>query len=206
MFSLEKLSSLNDLLVGFWKIIYLNILWILFTILGLGIFGIGPATYAISKYLSRWLIYKEEPAVFKSFFTYYKENFLQSMLTSWIIIFIFYVLIVNIFNLQIWYLQIINVLMLIAATVSFTHVFNSMVLLDGETIKDIFRYSMMMGFGYLHYTIILWTVILACYYLMSISYPLLILIVGVGLTALSIAYVAKKIIGDIQTEEQKINI
>src|SRR5699024_5348920 len=47
MFGFEQFLTLNRWLTGFWRLAWLNILWILVTVLGLGVLGIGPASYAL---------------------------------------------------------------------------------------------------------------------------------------------------------------
>lgn len=200
MFSIENLGKMNDRLMGFWKLVYLNILWILFTLLGFGIFGIGPATYAITKYFDQWFRLKNEPPVFKTFWKYYKERFKQSVLVSWILIAVSYILIVNLFNLTTWYLQVANILAFLVLVVGGTHVYTVMAALTFETIPEIVRASIMMGVGYLHYTIILWTVLLGFQYVLSITYPSLLFLFGTGFMSAAIVFVGKRIIVDFEDD------
>lgn len=200
MFSLENLDKMNQRLMGFWKLVYLNILWILFTLLGLGLLGVGPATYALTKYFDQWFRLKNEPPVFKTFWMYYKERFKQSVFVSWILLAVSYVLIVNLFNLTAWYLQVANVLALVVLIIGGTHVYTVMAALTFETIPEILRASLMIGVGYLHYTIILWTVVLGFQYVLSITYPSLLFLFGIGFTIASIVFVGKRIIGDFEDE------
>lgn len=58
-------------------LLYLNLLWILFTLLGLGILGIFPATVSMFTVI-RQLLQKKEPAIFKTFFQTYKEEFFKA--------------------------------------------------------------------------------------------------------------------------------
>ncbi|WP_453991119.1 YesL family protein [Bacillus nitroreducens] len=81
------------------RLAYLNILWILFTIGGLVIFGVFPATIAMLATL-RQFINKNEPPVFKTFWTYYKKEFLGSNKLGLIISVIGLILYMNISFLQ----------------------------------------------------------------------------------------------------------
>lgn len=203
MISLDKMSRMNNYLIGFWKIGYLNLLWIGFSLLGLVIFGVGPATYAITKYYDRWLRCKEEPPVFRTFWMYYKERFKQSLLASWTVLGILYILFVNLFNATIWYVQVANVLMLVTTVVGSTFLYSVMASLKFASLRDVFRASVMMGVGYLHYTIILWTAIFGMYYLLSRTYPSLLILFGIGFITFIIAFVNKHIVSGFEDEAEK---
>lgn len=58
-------------------LIYLNILWIFFTVLGLGLFGAIPATVSMFTVI-RQLLLRQETAIFKTFFQTYKQEFLKA--------------------------------------------------------------------------------------------------------------------------------
>ncbi|MFP5114651.1 YesL family protein [Bacillaceae bacterium C204] len=57
---------------------YLNILWILFTVLGAVAFGIFPATAAMFAVIRKWLIGKNDIPVFKTFWNYYRAEFFKT--------------------------------------------------------------------------------------------------------------------------------
>lgn len=60
------------------KIMYLHILWVLFTLLGLGIFGITPATAAMVSVIHKWFEHDHDIPIFKNFFSFYKKRFLKA--------------------------------------------------------------------------------------------------------------------------------
>ena len=70
---------------------YLNLLWILFSLIGLGIFGIFPATAAVFALLRQEMINEVTPT-FKLFFEYFKKGFWKANLIGWILVFSGYVL------------------------------------------------------------------------------------------------------------------
>ncbi|MDE1548119.1 DUF624 domain-containing protein [Jeotgalibaca caeni] len=65
---------LMSLLFAFSNVVYLNLLWILFSLLGLGIFGVAPASIAVMKCYSDFSINGDYISV-KQFFDFYKQNF-----------------------------------------------------------------------------------------------------------------------------------
>ncbi|GAA0310063.1 putative membrane protein YesL [Gracilibacillus halotolerans] len=54
---------------------YVNLLWIAFTILGLGVFGLFPATVAMFAIIRKWLRGDVDLPVFKTFWELFKKDF-----------------------------------------------------------------------------------------------------------------------------------
>ncbi|WP_347862287.1 DUF624 domain-containing protein [Salimicrobium sp. PL1-032A] len=66
----------NTLAYWLMRAAYINILWILFTILGLGVFGFFPATVAMFSISRQWLVKKDTSlTIFKRFVQVYKQEF-----------------------------------------------------------------------------------------------------------------------------------
>ncbi|UOQ50079.1 YesL family protein [Gracilibacillus caseinilyticus] len=59
---------------------YVNLLWIAFTILGLGIFGLFPATVAMFTLIRQWIMGNTDQPVFAQFWETYKAEFWKSNL------------------------------------------------------------------------------------------------------------------------------
>lgn len=77
---------------GFYKLLewisrlaLLNLLWISFSLLGLVIFGLFPATVAMFAVVRKWMLGKEDVSIFRTFWTAYKQEFLKSNLLGLII-------------------------------------------------------------------------------------------------------------------------
>lgn len=60
------------------RLIYVNLLWIAFTILGLILFGIGPATTALFAVSRKWLMGEREIAIFPTFWESYRKELVTS--------------------------------------------------------------------------------------------------------------------------------
>jgi uncharacterized membrane protein YesL len=67
---------------------YLNILWITFTLLGLILFGIFPATVAMFVIVRKWVQGHRDFHIFKNFWYSYKKEFLKSNLLGLILLII----------------------------------------------------------------------------------------------------------------------
>ncbi|WP_342047959.1 YesL family protein [Bacillus sp. OTU530] len=59
------------------RFMYVNILWILFTLLGLVVLGFFPATTALFAVVRKWVM-KQDIPVFNTFWTVYRSEFLKS--------------------------------------------------------------------------------------------------------------------------------
>lgn len=79
--------------------LYLNILWLLFTLLGLGIFGLFPATVSVFAVI-RQLLQKKEPAIFKTFLQTYKQEFLKANGMGFVLFVFIYLLYMNLLFLD----------------------------------------------------------------------------------------------------------
>ncbi|MGE6629205.1 YesL family protein [Bacillus sp. NPDC077027] len=60
------------------RLAYLNVLWIFFTLLGLGVFGVMPATVAMFAVVKKWGDGNIEEPIFKQFAKVYKEEWCKS--------------------------------------------------------------------------------------------------------------------------------
>ncbi|MCT1576867.1 YesL family protein [Oceanobacillus kimchii] len=57
---------------------YLNILWVAFTILGLGIFGLMPATVAMFAVVRKWNMGEQDITIFPMFWKTFRQEFVKS--------------------------------------------------------------------------------------------------------------------------------
>ncbi|MCT1575736.1 YesL family protein [Oceanobacillus kimchii] len=77
------------------RMAYLNILWGLFTLLGLIVIGFTPATVAMFRVIRKWLKKETEIPIFETFWSTYKEEFLKSNIFTIIIVTIGLILLVD---------------------------------------------------------------------------------------------------------------
>ncbi|MBP3041698.1 YesL family protein [Bacillaceae bacterium Marseille-Q3522] len=59
------------------KLMYVNLMWIICTITGLGVLGIFPATSAMFAVTRRWVIGEKDIPVFRTFWQYFKADFIK---------------------------------------------------------------------------------------------------------------------------------
>lgn len=70
------------------QIAYINILWILFSLMGLVLIGIMPATVAMFAVIRKLMIEEEQVLIFGVFWKRYKEEFVKANLFGYLIMFI----------------------------------------------------------------------------------------------------------------------
>ncbi|MBD8071042.1 YesL family protein [Bacillus sp. PS06] len=93
----------SGLMGGFYKITliisrlaYVNLLWTIFTLAGLVVFGLFPATTAMFAVTRKWVMGEDDIPVFKTFWQSYKSEFLKSNLIGLILIVIGFILFIDI--------------------------------------------------------------------------------------------------------------
>lgn len=69
-----------------YRLAYLNLLWLLFTLVGFIIFGLGPSTLAMYSIMRKWINGEEGFSVFQSFLEYYKSGFKQANVIGLVLI------------------------------------------------------------------------------------------------------------------------
>lgn len=60
------------------KVMFLHLLWIVFSLLGLVVFGIFPATAALFSIIHRWFVDDYEVPIFRNFWVTYKKQFFKA--------------------------------------------------------------------------------------------------------------------------------
>lgn len=74
-FSLNGLFAITEWIT---KLAYLNLLWLGFSLVGLGIFGFFPATVSMFTVARRWLFGETDIPIFPTYWKTYKKEFFKS--------------------------------------------------------------------------------------------------------------------------------
>lgn len=74
-FSINGLFAMTEWIT---KLAYLNLLWLGFSLLGLGIFGFFPATVSMFTVVRKWMIGETDIPIFQTFWRTYKKEFFKS--------------------------------------------------------------------------------------------------------------------------------
>jgi len=199
MFGFEQFLTLNRWLTGMWRLAWLNILWAVVTILGLGVLGFGPASYALAKYMDRWLRHGQTPPVTRTFFRDVVQRRWQPVLIGVVLQGAGAVILVNLMSLTNWYLHVANLGALVVVGILAAYVFAVMAALDLHGLRAQFSGALLLGLGSLHWTIIGTTAVAICYALMfRFAVPLFALF-GAALPAFVVALIVRRILRELQT-------
>lgn len=194
---------------GVWviRLVYLNVLWVLFTLLGLVIFGFMPATVSLFAVLRQWINGNEDFAVFPAFCQYFRQDFFRSNACGLIFILIGFVLRVNIIFLQesphiVFQLMLgITLCLGLLYFIILLYFFPVYVHFD-VSLFQYFKYALIIGLSQLPITIMmtLGSIVVFClYWFLSGLIPLL----CVSLFCLNLMWFGYRSFKNIQYEQQK---
>lgn len=206
------MSSLNGILkwfydLGNWlaRMMYIHILWAIFTVLGLGVFGIMPSTAALFSVMHKWFDDGFDTPIFKRFYTTYKKQFLKSNALGVILlgfgIFLYVDMNISKEIIQSPYVHIILLLfslLFFVTTLYFFPVFARYELKYLYYFKQSFFIALARPFE----TIAMLLCLLILYYFFSFL-PVMLFFAGSTLIAFPIAWFAHRAF--VQIEEKKIN-
>lgn len=89
------MSGLYTLTEWITRFAYVNLLWIGFSLLGLVVFGISPATVAMFTIIRKWIMGDNEIPVFQTFWDSYKKEFLRGNRLGLIIALLAYIIFID---------------------------------------------------------------------------------------------------------------
>ncbi|MFC0558298.1 YesL family protein [Halalkalibacter alkalisediminis] len=152
------------------RLAYINLLWILFTLMGLIVFGFMPATVAMFAVTRKWVNGADDFPIFKRFWQHYKEEIIKSNLFGLFFVFIGYILYVNFMIVadQVLWMTIVRYILLVASilyivtVLMFFPVYVHLQLKGPEYIKT----ALLLGIAYPQYTIIMVVGIVGIQYIM----------------------------------------
>lgn len=101
-------------------LLYVNFLWICFTLVGFLVFGIGPSTVAMFTVFRKWSMGEDGIRVFKLFYKTYKKEFLRANAIGILLLVFGYMLYVNLNFLQLdreWLQQLMKTLFIVVTIV-----------------------------------------------------------------------------------------
>ncbi|PPA69908.1 YesL family protein [Jeotgalibacillus proteolyticus] len=157
MTSQNIVNSLDKILTWIMRLVLVNVLWVLYTMLGLIVGGIFPATIAALKIFRKWTMGDLDVSIRKTFKQEYREEFINANIVGWILTIAGAVLYTNylaiksmgdiniIFSVAFYLLILFYVNLVIWSFPQLAH-YNG-------NIAHFFRNAIIIGFGQLHYTI-----------------------------------------------------
>lgn len=139
------------------RLTYTNLLWLLFTLLGLGVFGFMPATTALFSVMRKWIQGHEQVKVFRTFWKVYREEFVRSNLIGVVLLMIGTIIYVDLAYIYptSWFLHVLRFAIYIFGflfIVSLFYIFPLLAHYDWKK-RLYLKFSLLLGLSYLQYTL-----------------------------------------------------
>ncbi len=194
MFSFDAFLRFENALRAVYRLAFLNLLWLTATVLGLIVFGIGPASYALARYLDGWCRRGETPPPARTFVAYLRDQPLRATLVSWILLAAGAVIVANVFLAPSWFVQFFNVLALGVLGMVTAYVFPLMSATRLDSIPRLISGALLVGLGSLHWTALGAAASSAVLWLLWQASPLLAIAFGVAVPAAAIGLVSRVVL------------
>ena len=148
----------------------LNFLWIIFSLLGVGIFGIGPATIAMFAIIRKIIRKKDDGnSMISTYWTEFRKNFISGNFFFFLYFIMGYILYVNWLYVHHTFLQVMFVFATLLYMISLVYIFPIIVHYDWKGIVIKIKYSLIFGVSHLHYTLVLFVALFVAYFLLNLN-------------------------------------
>lgn len=143
------IARIYHLLEWTMKLFFLNLLWIGFTLIGFGVFGLFPSTVAMFQLLMDWMNKKDTKMV-ATFWNSYRSNFKQSNKMGFVIVLIGSILLTDLYFFQMFETLVSRVLYLMILSMLLFYVVNLLYIIqtfnhfEGKTFHY-FKYATLIG-------------------------------------------------------------
>ncbi len=190
---LQSLDKMNGRLNRLLQLVYLNFLWGGLTIVGLGIFTFGPATYAMVAVIRRSLRSDESFPLTHTYFSYFKENYRETLIMSWIYGLIAGILIVDLLFVQNWYLRIALFIVAFFYLISAIYIYPIMAHYEWKGYFFKMKMAFLFGFSHLHYSLVLMVAVGSVYWLLIQTVPGVLTFIGGSFFFFAITWTANQV-------------
>lgn len=186
------------------KLAYLNILWIFFTLIGLGIFGFIPATVALFAIIRKWVMGDTDVPIFTTFQKIFRKEFLKSTMLGGSLLLVGYILYIDfvylpsdgIFAVVRFGLMVVALLYVIVLL----YIFPLFVHYEWKN-RLYIKYALVLGASHPHYTLLMLIGIGVLYYV-SVKIPGIIPFFSVSLLAYIMMWTSYQVIQKIEATQK----
>ena len=192
-------EGLNNMCNFVLMLVYLQLLWFLFTLAGAVVLGIGPSTYAMFAVLRKWIRGDKDIPIFKTFLKVYRTDFKEanfiaiSYMAAGIILYIDLLYIesqaLRGFLLVIGFLYLISLLFIFPMLVHF----------EMDKVRDKLKYSLIIGISYLQYSLVL-IIMLGVVYFLLFMIPGILTFIGISIGAYLIMWMTHQVFKKIELQ------
>ena len=148
----------------------LNFLWIIFSLFGMGILGIGPATVAMLAVIRKIIRNKDDTIpILSTYWTEFRKNFLTGNFFFFLYFIVGYILYVNWLYVHHSFLQVMFVIATLLYMISMVYIIPIIVHYDWKGVVIKIKYSLIFGVSHLHYTLVLFVALFLVYFLFNLN-------------------------------------
>ncbi|RKL66224.1 hypothetical protein CR203_16865 [Salipaludibacillus neizhouensis] len=189
-------------------LVYVNFLWICFSLLGLIVFGLGPSTVAMYGVCRKYLMSESDIPVFKTFWNLYRTDFLKSNFLFWILFGLGYILYINLnfFTVDGEWIPLISTILLLLTTLIYSIMLIYIIPLFVHYNNSFFSYfknAILISIFHPIRTIYAIAVLLTIYHIFYF-YPVLIIFVGPSLFSFILMYVTYRTFLGIEAKRERL--
>lgn len=168
-------GSLNTILTWITRLALLNILWIIFSILGLLVSGIFPSTIAALSICRKWQEGEKDIPIWKTFKRIYRKEFLASNILGWTIMLMGFLLYSNFLVMNTIHDEVSIIILIAFYLLTFFYIiiiiwsFPLLSHYNGSIIQYM-KNAIILGIANIHYTLAI-LVLLFCVSYVSLEFP-----------------------------------
>ncbi|MFV2049067.1 YesL family protein [Metabacillus litoralis] len=193
----EIVSKLDFILQWIFRLVVLNVAWIFYSVLGLFVAGVFPATAAMLSVARKWILGEHDIKIFQTFKNAYRQEFATANILGWILTITGVILYVN-FQLM---KNSVSVFSVVTPFAFYLMVFFYMILLIWAfpmlvhykaTWRQHLKNAIIVGLSKIHYTLMCGLAIFAILYL-SLSYPGIIPFFTISVLGIGVMWVTLRV-------------
>lgn len=191
-------NSLYRLCEWIMRFAYVNLLWIIFSIFGLIIFGFIPATVAMFAIVRKWIMGEQDLKIFKEFWTLYRKDLFKANVLGYILLITGYVLSIELQILRasdniVYFISSFGVIALIVLYIIVVMYFFPIFVHFNLKFREYFKWPFIIGVIHPVLTVFLLVVISSIHYITFQMVPALLFFFGGSVTAFILMWGASRI-------------
>lgn len=148
----ERMNGFCSLML---KLVYVHLLWLVFTLAGLVLFGTGPATMAMFSVMRQWIRGNEDISIFRAFKKAYKIHFKEGNQIFFVYGIIGWILYIDLLYVESPAVRAAVIAAGILYLVSLLYAPCIMVHYEMRTLFKKIKYAVFLGVAYFQYTLVL---------------------------------------------------
>lgn len=203
---MSKIGELfNNYCIIVLKLVYIQLLWLLFTLLGLIVLGVGPSSYAMFTVLRQWIRGNKDIPIFQTFHQAYRTGFKESALIGLLYTAGGIILYVDLLYVESQVLR--GLLLVIGALylISLGYIFPILVHYDWKGVMLKLRCSLLFGISCLQYTLMLFAILAAVYFVLLMFIPVTMVLFGISIGAYIAMWMANQVFKRIEVQAEAMD-